>query len=269
MVRDQAFLKNAILDLERYRDLWKQDSVPKQQLDTQEALVRQYDGIVKADQGQIDSAKLQLVYCRITAPVSGRVGLRLVDPGNIVHATDTNGLVVITQLQPIAVVFSVPEDNIPQVLQRLRSGERLPVDAYDREQNKKLASGVLQTIDNQIDSTTGTVKLKALFNNKDQRLFPNQFVNASLLIDVKRGAVIIPTAGIQQGAQGPFVYGVKEDKSVEIRPITLGEIQGSEAVIKTGLSPGILVVVDGAERLSPGAKVELRTPANQRGRRKG
>jgi membrane fusion protein, multidrug efflux system len=269
MARDQAFLKNAVLDLERYRDLWQQDSVPKQQFDTQEALVRQYEGTVKADQGQIESAKLQLSYSRITAPISGRVGLRLVDPGNIIRATDPNGLVVITQVQPIAVVFSIPEDHVPQVLRKLRAGERLPVEAYDREQKKKLATGILQTIDNQIDQTTGTIKLKATYDNKDQRLFPNQFVNASLLIDVKRGAIIIPTAGIQQGAQGTFAYCVKEDKTVEMRPITIGEIQGNEAVIKSGLSAGIQVVVDGADRLRPGAKVELRGRPNSNGRRKG
>ncbi|HMK64803.1 MAG TPA: efflux RND transporter periplasmic adaptor subunit, partial [Thermodesulfobacteriota bacterium] len=176
MARDQAILKNALIDLERYRDLWQQNSIPKQQLDTQEALVRQYEGIVKADQGQIDNAKLQLVYCRITAPVSGRVGIRLVDPGNIVHASDASGLVVITQLQPINVLFSLPEDNIPQVLRKLKTKERMPVEAYDREQKQKLAVGILQTIDNQVDQTTGTVKLKALFDNKDQQLFPNQFV---------------------------------------------------------------------------------------------
>lgn len=269
LARDQAFLKNAFLDLERYQELVKQDSAPKQQLDTQDALVQQYEGIVKVDQGQIASAKLQLTYCRITAPVSGRVGLRLVDPGNIIHASDPGGLVVITQLQPIAVIFSVPEDNVPQVLRRLKGGERPPVEAYDREQKNKLASGVLQTIDNQIDQSTGTIKLKAVFDNKDLRLFPSQFVNASLLIDVKRGAVIIPSAGIQQGAQGNYVYIVKEDKTVEMRPVAVGEIQGGEAVIKTGLAPGMPVVVDGAERLRPGAKVEVRPPAHRQGRRKG
>jgi membrane fusion protein, multidrug efflux system len=269
LARDQAFLKNAVLDLERYQELVKQDSAPKQQLDTQEALVRQYEGVVKVDQGQIANAKLQLTYCRLTAPVSGRVGLRLVDPGNIIHASDPVGLVVITQMQPIAVIFSVPEDNVPQILRRLKGGERPPVEVYDREQKNKLASGVLQTLDNQIDQATGTIKLKALFDNKDLRLFPSQFVNASLLIDVKRKAVLIPSAGIQQGAQGNYVYMVKDDKTVEMRPVAVGEIQGGEAVIKTGLAPGMRVVVDGAERLRPGAKVEVRPPANRQGKRKG
>jgi membrane fusion protein, multidrug efflux system len=269
LARDQAFLKNAVLDLERYRELVKQDSAPKQQLDTQEALVRQYEGVIKVDEGLIANARLQLTYCRITAPVSGRVGLRLVDPGNIIHASDPVGLVVITQLQPIAVIFSVPEDNVPQILKRLKGGERPPVEVYDREQKNKLASGVLQTLDNQIDQSTGTIKLKALFDNRDLRLFPSQFVNASLLIDVKRKAVLIPSAGIQQGAQGNYVYAVKEDKTVEMRPVAVGEIQGGEAVIKSGLTPGMAVVVDGAERLRPGAKVEVRPPANRQGKRKG
>jgi membrane fusion protein, multidrug efflux system len=267
MARDQAILKNALIDLERYRDLWEQNSIPKQQLDTQEALVRQYEGIVKADQGQIDNAKLQLIYCRITAPVSGRVGIRLVDPGNIVHASDANGLVVITQLQPINVLFSLPEDNIPPVLRKLKAKERMPVEVYDREQKQKLAVGILQTLDNLVDQTTGTVKLKALFDNKDQQLFPNQFVNARLLIDLKREVVIIPTAAIQRSTQGAFVYCVKEDKTVSICPITLGEIQGGEALVKSGLPAGVPVVVDGAERLSPGARVELKTPSTPRPRR--
>ena len=217
MIRDQALLKNARVDLERYRVLSTQDSIAKQQYDTQKSLVRQLEGTVKFDQGQIDNAKLQIVYSRITAPVSGRIGLRLVDPGNIVHATDTTGLAVITQLEPITVIFTIPEDNLPPVLAKLKAGERLPVEAYNREQSKKLATGVLLTIDNQIDPNTGTVRLKAEFANKDHELFPNQFVNARLLLDTKRGTTVVPTAAIQRSPQGTFVYLVKADQTVTVR----------------------------------------------------
>ena len=258
MARDEAQLKNAQLDLERYRTLWAQDSVAKQQLDTQEALVRQLEGTVKNAQGQIDSAKLNLVYCQITAPVSGRVGLRLVDPGNIVHATDTNGLVVITQLQPITIIFPIPEDNLPQVLARLKAGGPLPVEAYDREMRQRLAVGSLLTVDNQIDPTTGTVRLKAIFSNERNELFPNQFVNARLLVDVRRDATVVPSPAIQRGPQGTFVYAVKADRTATVRTVTVGEIQGGEALIKSGLSPGELVVIDGAERLKEGTRVDLR-----------
>ncbi len=260
MARDQALLKNAQLDLERYRVLWKQDSIPRQQLDTQEALVRQYEGAVKTDQGQIENARLQLVYSRITSPISGRVGLRLVDPGNIIRATDANGLVVITQLQPITVVFPIPEDSLQPVLKKLKGREPLAVEAYNREQSTRLATGRLLTVDNQIDPTTGTVKLKAQFENKDSRLFPNQFVNARLLVDVKRNVTIIPAAAIQRGAQGSFVYVVKNDKTVEVRQVAVGEIQGGEAIVRTGISPAESVVVDGADRLRQGATVELKNP---------
>ena len=269
IIRDQALLKNAQLDLERYRVLWQQDSIPRQQLDTQEALVRQYEGTVKLDQGQIDNAKLQLIYSRITSPIAGRIGLRLIDPGNIVHATDTNGLVIITQLQPISVIFSIPEDSLPQVLDRLRLGEKLPVAAYDREQVKKLSSGYLQTLDNEIDPTTGTIRLRAIFENKNNQLFPNQFVNARLLVDVRRGVIILPAAAIQRGPQGTFVYVVKADKTVAVRPVTISEIQGSDVAISKGLSEGELGVVDGADRLKEGAKVELKSQADGNGRRKG
>jgi len=258
MARDLAQLKNAQLDLERYRVLWEQDSIPKQQLDTQEALVRQLEGVIKSDQGQIDSAKLNLVYCQITSPISGRIGLRLVDAGNIVHASDVNGLVVITQLQPITVVFPIPEDSLQQVLAKLKAGERLPVEAYDREMKQKLAVGSLLTVDNQIDPTTGTVRLKAIFPNEVNELFPNQFVNARLLVDVLRGITVIPAPAVQRGAQGTFVYVVKADRTATVRPISIGEIQGVEASVKTGLSPGELVVVDGADRLREGTRVELR-----------
>jgi membrane fusion protein, multidrug efflux system len=260
MARDQELLKNARLDNQRYRQLWEQDSIPKQQLDTQEALVRQYEGAVKIDQGQIDSANLQLTYSRITAPVSGRVGLRQVDPGNIVHASDANALVVITQLQPISVVFPIPEDNLPQVLDRLKNGARLPVEAYDREQKQKLATGTLLTLDNQIDPTTGTVKLKAIFPNKNNELFPNQFVNASLLVEVKRATVVVPSAAIQRGPQGPFVYLVKPEQTVSVQPVTLGVAQGESTAITTGLESGDPVVVAGAEGLRDGSRVVVKEP---------
>ena len=259
MAKDQALLKNARLDLERYRTLWKQDSVSKQQLDTQDALVRQYEETLKSDQAAIDSAKLQLVYCRITAPISGRLGLRNVDPGNIVKTTDATGMVVITQLQPITVIFPIPEDQLPIVLSKFKSSKSLPVVAYDRELKNKLATGTLMTIDNQIDLSTGTVRLKALFSNKDNELFPNQFVNARLLLDTRRDATVIPASAIQRGPSGAFVYIVKPDKTVSIRPVTVDDIQGGEAAIKQGLSPDELIVVDGTERLREGARVEVRS----------
>ncbi len=270
LARDQAFLSNAKIDLERYRALWKQDSVSRQQLDTQEALVRQYEGTVKADKAAIDNAKLQLTYCRIVSPINGRVGLRLVDPGNMVRAADTTGLMVITQLQPMHVVFPIPEDNLSRVYSRFRKGVVLPVDAFDREQKGKIASGTLATIDNQIDTNTGTVKLKATFSNKENELFPNQFVNARLLVDVKKDVVIVPSAAIQRGPQGTFVYAVKEDRTVSIRSVTVGDIQGGEASIATGVSPGEPVVTDGADRLREGVKVEMRlrsTGISQKGRK--
>jgi membrane fusion protein, multidrug efflux system len=265
MVRDQALLKNAILDRERYKELVAKDYIPKQQYDAQQSLVHQYEGAIQVDQGQIDTAKLQLIYCRITSPISGRVGLRMVDPGNIIHATDPNGLLVITQLQPIAVVFSIPEDSLPSVLTKLRSGERLKVAAFNREQDKMLATGYLLTVDNQIDPTTGTVKLKALFPNKDNSLFPSQFVNARLLLDVKRGTTVVPVAAVQRGSQGTFVYVVKADQTVEVRQVKIGPAEADSVSIDSGVSPDELVVVEGADRLREGIKVDLPgqgTPAN-------
>jgi multidrug efflux system membrane fusion protein len=256
MARDQALLSNALIDLERYRVLFAQDSVAKQLLDTQEALVRQYEGTVKVDQAAVDTAKLQLVYCRITAPISGRLGLRLVDPGNIVHAGDASGLVVITQLQPIGVVFAIPEDSLQPVMQKLRAGNKLAVDAYDRSDKVKLASGTLLTVDNQIDPTTGTVKLKAQFENEENNLFPNQFANVHMLLDVKRDATIVPVAAIQRGTPGTFVYVVKPDNTVTVRVVKPGPTQGDNVSIETGLEPGEQVVVDGADKLREGAKVE-------------
>ena len=209
LARDQALLANAKVDLQRYQVLWQQNSIAQQELATQQSLVRQYEGTVKNDQGLIEAVKVQLVYCRITAPVSGRVGLRLVDPGNVVQTTNTTGIVVLTQLQPITVVFTIPEDNIPSVLDKLNAGAHLPVEAYDRAQQRLLSTGSLLTIDNEIDQTTGTVRLKAVFPNTDNHLFPNQFVNARLQLDVKRGATVVPAVAIQRSPRGPFVYVVK------------------------------------------------------------
>jgi multidrug efflux system membrane fusion protein len=256
--RDQALLDNARVDLKRFQVLVKTDAVPRQQLDTQDSLVHQLEGTVKNDQGQIDATKVNLVYCRITSPIAGRVGLRLVDPGNIVHATDTGGLIIITQLQPITVIFTIPEDSIPTVLERLRQGVRLPVEAYDREQRRKLAEGTLLTIDNQVDPTTGTVRLKAQFPNTDNRLFPSQFVNARLLIETRRGATVVPTAAIQSSPKGPFVYVVRPDRTVAVRQVGVGVTDGDDASIDRGLAVGEQVVVEGAERLRDGAAIALR-----------
>jgi membrane fusion protein, multidrug efflux system len=256
--RDQALLDNARLDLKRFQVLITTDAVPRQQLDTQASLVQQLEGTVKNDQGQIEATKVQLVYCRITSPITGRVGLRLVDPGNIVHATDTGGLVIITQLQPITVVFTIPEDSIPTVLERLQHGVRLPVEAYDREQRRKLADGALLTIDNQVDPTTGTVRLKAEFPNTDNRLFPSQFVNARLLIETQRGATVVPTAAIQQSPRGSFVYVLRPDRTVGVRQVTVGVTDGDDVSIEQGLAVGEQVVVEGTERLRDGAAIELR-----------
>lgn len=258
MIRDQALLRNARVDLQRYRTLSGQDSIAEQQYATQKSLVRQLEGTVKFDQGQIDNAKLQLVYARVTAPISGRIGLRPVDPGNIVHATDTTGLAVITQLEPITVIFTIPEDSLPPVYDKLRAGVHLPVDAYNREQSKKLASGTLLTLDNQIDPNSGTVRLRAQFPNKDHTLFPNQFVNASLLLETRRGVTIVPTAAIQRSLQGTFVYLIKADQTVTVRPVRPGPSEGDNTAIDEGLSPGDLVVVEGAERLREGSKVEVK-----------
>jgi membrane fusion protein, multidrug efflux system len=257
LARDKALLDNAKIDLQRYQLLWTQDSIQKQQVDTQASLVRQYEGVVKTDQGLIESTKVQLIYCRITAPISGRVGLRLVDPGNIVQTSDTTGIVVLTQLQPIAVVFTIPEDSIPSVLDKLNARADLPVEAYDRADQRKLSTGSLLTLDNQIDQTTGTVRLKAVFPNTDNHLFPNQFVNARLQLDMQRGATVVPAVAIQRSPRGPFVYVVKADQTVEARPVTVGVADGDDVAIDTGLSVGEPVVVDGADRLRDGSPVAL------------
>ena len=274
LAKDQATLKNAMLDLERYRTLFQQDSIAKQQLDTQAALVRQLQGTIKAAQATVESAKLQLSYSRVTAPLTGRIGLRQVDVGNIVRAGDANGIVVITQLQPISVLFTIPEDNVAAVMQRLKGGEKLPVDAWDRADKTKLASGALTVVDNQIDPATGTVKLRAQFANDDFALFPNQFVNARMLLDTLRGATVVPSAAVQRGNQGTFVYVVRDDSTVTVRPVKLGPVQGEIVAVESGLTPGERVVTDGADRLREGARVEIadRTPRPERpgkGRGKG
>src|SRR5947208_2132781 len=255
LARDQALLVNARLDLERYKTLLAQDSIASQQVDTQASLVRQYEGAVVSDKGQVDNAKLQLSFTKIVAPIAGRLGLRQVDLGNMIHANDTNGLVVITQVQPIDVVVPIPESNLPRVQRRLSEGDPPVVDAYDRNQTRKLATGRLITIDNQIDTATGTIKLKAAFANDDSALFPNQFVNVRMLLDTLHGATLVPTAAILRGAPGTFVYVVKEDKTVTVRPVKVGPIEGETAVIEGGINPGEIVVVDGTDRLREGAKV--------------
>jgi multidrug efflux system membrane fusion protein len=271
LAKDEALLKNAQADLERYRTLFEQDSVARQQLDTQGSLVRQYEAVLKVDRAAIDSARLQLTYSRITAPLTGRLGLRQVDPGNVVHASDATGMVVITQLQPIGAVFTIPEDNLPLVMKKVRAGERLPIDAYDRAGKIKITSGTLLTVDNQIDPASGTVKLKAQFANADNALFPNQFVNVRMLVDVKRAATVVPTAAVQRGTPGTFVYTVAADRSVSIRKVVLGPVDGDNVAVE-GVSPGDLVVVDGADRLREGAIVELageRSPGGRGGAGKG
>jgi multidrug efflux system membrane fusion protein len=257
MARDRALLENARLDLERYRTLFEQDSIAKQQVDTQAALVRQYEGAVKVDQSQIDNARLQLAYARITAPISGRAGLRLVDPGNIVRAGDANGIVVITQLAPTSVVFTVPQDNLPAVMKRMQSGDRPPVEAWDRELKTRLATGTLASVDNLVDPATGTVKLKAQFANDESALFPNQFVNVRMKLDTVRDATVVPAAAIQRGSQGMFVYVVQPDQTVKLRPVRLGPVDGPRQAIAEGLAPGDLVVSDGMDRLRDGAQVEV------------
>ena len=257
LARDQALLENARLDLERYQTLFQQDSIARQQVDTQASLVRQYEGAVTVDMSAIANARLQLDYSKINAPISGRIGLRLVDPGNIVRSGDTSGIVVITQLQPVAVLFTVPQDLLPAVMKRIQSGDEIAVDAWDREQKTKLATGRLASADNQVDPQTGTVKLKAQFDNADGGLFPNQFVNARMKLDTLHDVVIVPSAAVQRGSQGMFVYVVKPDNTVELRTVALGPLDGQRQAINSGLRAGETVVTDGVDRLRPGAQVEV------------
>jgi membrane fusion protein, multidrug efflux system len=255
--KDEATLKNTRLDLARDQDLFNKGIIPKQMLDTQISVVDQSSGALRTDQGQIDSARLNLVYSRIEAPISGRVGLRLVDVGNIVHATDQNGLVVITQIDPIAVVFTIAEDSLPDVMQRV--GRGLKVDAYDRDLRRKIASGTLLTVDNQIDQTTGTVKLKAEFPNGNMALFPNQLVNARLRLNTIEHAVIVPSAAIQRSPTATFVYVVSADQSVAMRNIEIERAEGDDTAVKSGVAAGDLVVIDGVDKLQQGTRVSVQS----------
>ena len=267
LAKDQAALKNARMDQERYISLVKQGILAQQQLDAQVSTVVQAEGAIKSDEAQVESAKLNLVYSRITAPLSGRVGLRLVDLGNMVHATDANGLAVIAPVQPINVIFTIPADNIQKVLAQDRKPGKLTVEAWDRDMTARLAVGTLAAIDNQVDVTTGTVRLKALFTNENLALFPNQFVNARLLVDTLHNAIIVPSAAVQRSPQATFVYVVKADNTVEFRTVEVLTTDGDLSCLKQGLAPGEKVVVDGLDKLRPGSKVapvdaEGQVPAN-------
>jgi multidrug efflux system membrane fusion protein len=258
LAKDTALLENAKADLARYDNLSKKDMVAGQTRDTQASLVRQYEAAIRTDKGLIDNAKLQIEYSRITAPVTGRVGLRKVDAGNMIKSADSTGLCVITQVSPISVLFTLPEDQLPPVATRLRAGEKLPVTAYDRTMTKPLAKGTLATLDNQIDAATGTVKLRAVFDNADEALFPNQFVNAELLLEQRQGVLLAPAAAVQRGPKGARVYVVDASGVAGSRPVTVGLAVGQDVVIESGLAAGELVVVEGADRLRDGAKVEAR-----------
>ena len=259
LARDEALLTNAESDLARYKLLLSQDSIADQQVSTQESLVQQYRGAVKTDRAQIANAKLQLAYSRVIAPVSGRIGLRLVDQGNMVQPNDLNGMAVITQLQPITVVFSVPQDNLPVIMKRLRMGEVLPVYAYSQDGKAMLAKGTLLAVDNQIDTTTGTVKLKAKFDNKDNELFANQFVNVVMKVDTLSGVTVMAAAAIQRGSIGTFAYVVRQDKSINVRQLQLGPTEGENVAVLNGLAPGEFVVVVGGDKLREGTKVQIVT----------
>jgi membrane fusion protein, multidrug efflux system len=266
LARDQALLEDARLDLERYQEAFASNAIPKQQLDTQAAAVHQDEGTVKLDQGLLDNAKVQLAYCHITAPISGRVGLRLVDEGNIVQASATNPLLVITELQPIAVIFNVAEDDLPQIQKQLRQNKKLAVDAFDRAQIKKIATGTLETLDNQIDPTTGTVKFKAIFTNDDESLFPNQFVNARLLVNTLHDVTLVPNTVIQRNADSAFIYLLKPDETgtnqtVAMQTITVGTTDGNVSSIE-GIDPGAIIAADNFNKLTDGAKVTVRAPTN-------
>jgi multidrug efflux system membrane fusion protein len=261
LARDEALLKGAQVDLARYQGLAAQNAVPHQTLDTQVALVAQDQGTVEADRGMVRSAEVNLQYCRILSPLDGRVGLRQVDQGNYVTPGDTNGLTVITQLQPISVLFTVPEDNLQAISKRLQDGAVLPTTAYDRGGANKIADGSLQTFDSQIDPTTGTIKLRAQFPNESRTLYPNQFVNVRLLLDTHKGVTTMPTAGVQRGVPGTFVYLVNADSTVSVRPVQLGVTDGDNVEVRSGLAPGDRIVVDGADKLRDGAKINIRTEA--------
>jgi membrane fusion protein, multidrug efflux system len=260
LARDEAFLKNAEADLALYQKLLTEDSIATQQVTTQESLVKQYRGVIETDKGQIANAKLQLIFARVISPITGRVGLRQVDPGNMVQVNDVNGIVVITQLQPITVVFSLPQDNLTILMKRWNAGGTLlPVQAYDQEGKVLLAVGKLLAVDNQIDTTTGTIKLKAIFDNKDNKLFPNQFVNIRLKVDTLRDATVMSNAAVQRGSIGTFAYVVKEDKSVTVKILKLGPAESDKVVVMEGLVPGEWVVTVGGDKLREGSKVTIAT----------
>ena len=261
LYKDQASLRDAKLNLERYKGLLQNSgAMSQQQVDTQATTVDTLEGSVRTDQAAVDNAKLNLTYCHITSPISGRVGLRLVDPGNIVHANDTNALLVITQLQPIAILFTLPEDQLPSVSQHMAKNT-LQVDAYSRDDQTKLASGKLLTIDNQIDQTTGTGRLKAVFDNKENNLWPNQFVNVHLLLEIRKNSTVIPAAAIQRGPQGTYVFVAKPDHTADIRPVTIAFTQENMANISNGIAPGDVVITDGQDKLQEGSQIQVRTPS--------
>jgi multidrug efflux system membrane fusion protein len=255
LLHDQALLKNANIDLERYKVLWSQDAIPQQQLATQEATVNQYEGTIKTDQAAVENAKLNLVYCHIASPITGIVGLRLVDPGNIVHASDANGLLVITQLDPISVIFTISEDQLPPVLAKMRAGVKLGVEAWDRELKRKLAQGTLETLDNQIDQTTGTLRARAIFENKNGALYPSQFVNARLLVEEKTGITLVQNAAIQRNRQNIYVWAVKPDQTATAREITVGVTEGDVTEVTSGLQPGDVTITVGVDKLQEGGRV--------------
>ena len=248
------------MNLERYRSLWEAQVIPKQQFDTQGATVGQFEGTIEADQGAIASAQLNLTFTHILAPIGGRIGLRLVDAGNIVHATDPNPLAIIAQMQPIAVLFTIPADNLPPVLTALRAGRKLQVDAFDRADVNRIATGSLLTVDNQIDVTTGTSRLKAVFDNTDEALFPNQFVNCRLLLETRRGVTLVPPAAVQRGPQGAYVYVVNANSDAVMRQVATGPSEGQDQQIASGLAPGEMVVTDGQDKLQEGGKVQVSNP---------
>ena len=263
LARDQATLENARVDLDRYQKLLAQNAIPEQQLATQKAAVAQAEGVIKTDQGQINSAKLNLVYCSIRAPITGKVGLRLVDPGNIVHATDTNGLVVITQIQPISVIFTVAEDDLQVVLRKLAGGQHLMADAYDRANTTKIGTGTLVTVDNQIDPTTGSLRLRADFDNSANLLFPNQFVNVRLLVEQKHGVTLASNAVIQRTTNSTYVYMVKDDHTVTVKQITQGVTEGDSTEVTSGLAPGDVLVMTGVDKLQEGTQVTVQMAEDQ------
>jgi multidrug efflux system membrane fusion protein len=261
LMRDQAALENARIDLVRYQQLVPQKAIPEQQLATQQATVHQDEGVVKLDEGQIESAKVNLAYCKIAAPATGRIGLRLVDPGNIVQTADTNGLLVITQMDPISAIFTISEDQLQVVLKKMAAGQTLEVDAYSRDAKTKLAQGSLTTLDNQIDPATGTLKLRATFENAKGTLFPNQFVNARMLVQEKHGVTLVSTAAVQRNSQATYVYVVKADSTVTVRSIAIGTTEGDDSEVTSGLAPGEVVVMTGVDKLEEGTKVNAQIPS--------